>query len=441
MLISMMERGCRVGFFGLGLSSNALLEYLPLKRCRVTLRSDKDINWSLIPCGARIERIFQGQSAYIDMDEDIMIFSPSVRRERPELIEAQARGCIFTSDAELFFEGNDKPLFAITGSDGKSTTATLTSLMLSEVGINNALIGNIGKPMFPSLSKADAFVAELSSFMLTYASPMATRSCITNITPNHLDWHKDFSEYKKTKISLAKSSKEFVISDDLLEINGAFGIVSTRQDFHTLSRSYKADIYMTLEDGYILKNGKRIISTDEILRKEEYNLKNAMMAIAMTDGYASSEEIARVLRNFSGLNHRCETVLSIDGIDFYNSSIDSTPKRTAMTLESLGKQVVLILGGRSKGLDFCELVHAIRKYARLVIITGENAEEIYNSIGKEVETVIIKSFEDAIKEGVKCAKNVGALLLSPASTSYDLFRNYAERGERFKSILKEIYKQ
>ena len=440
MPISTIEKGCKLCFFGLGLSSTALLEHLPLKKCRVTLRSDKDINWSLIPCGARIERIFQGSSAFVDMDEDVMIFSPSVRRDRPEILEAMKRGCVFTSDAELFFENNDKPVFAITGSDGKSTAATLTSLMLSAGGIKNALIGNIGRPMFPSLNSADAFVAELSSFMLTYASPKATRSCITNITPNHLDWHKDLSEYKKTKISLAKSSKEFVISDDLSEIKGAFGIVSAKMDFHTLKKSYKAEIYMTIEDGYILRNGERFIRIDEIQRKEEYNLKNAMMAIAMTDGYASREDIAKVLKNFSGLSHRCEKILSIDRIEFYNSSIDSTPKRTAMTLESLGRQVVLILGGRSKGLDFGELIPALKKYAKVVIITGENAEEIHRAIDEEVKTVIVKGFEDAIKEGVKYAREVGVLLLSPASTSYDLFRNYAERGERFKSILTEIYK-
>ena len=156
--------------------------------------------------------------------------------------------------------------------------------------------------------------------------------------------------------------------------------------------------------------------------------------------YASREDIAKVLKNFSGLSHRCEKILSIDRIEFYNSSIDSTPKRTAMTLESLGRQVVLILGGRSKGLDFGELIPALKKYAKVVIITGENAEEIHRAIDEEVKTVIVKGFEDAIKEGVKYARQVGVLLLSPASTSYDLFRNYAERGERFKSILKEIYK-
>ena len=163
MLISMIEKGCRLGFFGLGLSSTALLEYLPLKNCRVSIRSDTDISWSAIPCGARIERLLIGRSAYQNIDEDIIIFSPSVRRDRAELLEAAARGVIFTSDAEMFFEMESAPIFALTGSDGKSTTATLTNMLLNAGGIRSEVIGNIGRPMLPCLHTADAFVTELSS--------------------------------------------------------------------------------------------------------------------------------------------------------------------------------------------------------------------------------------------------------------------------------------
>ena len=439
MVISMIENGCRVGFFGLGRSSAALLEYLPLKKCRITLRSDTNISWSAIPCGAKIERIYAGKSAYRDIDEDVIIFSPSVRRDKPELLAARERGVIFTSDAELFFDRVNKPLFAVTGSDGKSTTATLVSMLLSAGGVDNSLIGNIGTPMLPELKGPDAFVLELSSFMLTYGRPKAKRGCITNITPNHLDWHKDYEEYKKTKISLAKSCEELVITDQLSELKGAYGIVSDKQDFGSLRRLYDAEIYVTLEDGYILKNGEKMTHISNIKRNENHNLKNAMMAITMTDTYVDKDAIAHTLKNFEGLAHRCERVMSVSGMDFYDSSIDSTPKRTAMTLESLKKQVVLILGGRSKGLDFKELIPSVKKYAELVIITGENAREIYSSIGNEANAIIIESFEEAIKAGASAVKNAQALVLSPASTSYDLFHNYAERGDRFKAILQEIY--
>lgn len=437
MIVSMIERGCRVGFFGLGTSSTALLEFLPIEKCRVTLRSDKEINWSAIPCGAKIERIFMGPSACTDIDEDVLIFSPSVRRDRPELESAKARGVIFTSDAELFFSRTNKPVFAVTGSDGKSTTATLISRLLTAGGTENALIGNIGQPMLPSINDTDTFVAELSSFMLSYLKPKAIRGCITNITPNHLNWHKSYEEYKKTKILLTKHSNEFVISDDLMDLSGAYGIISDEQNFYNLKKKYSAKIYITVEDGYILRNGEKIIETRKIKRNEKHNLKNAMMAIAMTDGYVSDRQIACVLSDFGGLAHRCEKVLSVGGIDFFDSSIDSTPKRTAMTLESFGRRVVVILGGRSKGLDFKELLPSLKKYAEKVIVTGENAKEIFECVGMETDAVIIPDFETAVIMGKKLAKEVGALLLSPASTSYDLFNNYAERGDRFKSILQK----
>ena len=439
MLISMMEKGCRVGFFGLGLSSTALLECLPLKNCRVTIRSDSDISWSAIPCGARIERIYAGNSAYSDINEDIIIFSPSVRRDRPELIKARERGTIFTSDAELFFERVSKPVYAVTGSDGKSTTATLTSLLLTAGGIDNALIGNIGRPMLPSLNKYEAYVTELSSFMLSYARSKATRGCITNITPNHLDWHKSFEEYKKTKISLAKTCEELIITDGLTEIKGAYGIVSDEKSFDLLKDEYKAEIYITLKNGYINRNGQKIIKISDIGRREKHNIKNAMMAIAMTDGKVRTEKIKEVLGNFGGLQHRCELVMRTERAEYYNSSIDSTPKRTAMTLESLGKPCVLILGGRSKGLDFGELIPSIQDFAKRVIITGENSKEIYNAIQNYCDCEIINSFEEAVTVGAKFAEEIGTLLLSPASTSYDLFHSYAERGDRFKAILLKLY--
>lgn len=439
MLLSAIKKGCRVGFFGLGQSSAALLQYLPLEKCRVTLRSDRDINWSAIPCGARIERIFAGESALNDIDEDIIIFSPSVRRDRPELLEARRRGVVFTSDAELFFEKAKQPIFAVTGSDGKSTTATLISLLLRSGGIDNLLIGNIGQPMLPSVNTAEAFVTELSSFMLTYAKPRAKRGCITNITPNHLDWHKDFEEYKKTKISLAECCEEFVISDDCDYIKGAFGIVSVERGFEELKKHYKAKLYITSEDGYILRNGEKVVKSTEIKRNERHNIKNAMMAIAITDGYTSDGQIANVLKNFDGLAHRCEKVLCAEGIDCFDSSIDSTPKRTAMTLESLERQVVIILGGRSKGLDFTQMLPQLKKYASHTVIVGENAKEIYEAIGHETDAVIAPDFESAVTLGARLARDVGTLLLSPASTSYDMFNNYAERGDRFKAILQKIY--
>lgn len=430
----MLKRGCSVGFFGLGASSLSLLSNLPLDRCRITLRSDREISDRDIPEGIRIDRILCGWAAASDIDEDIIFFSPSVRRERPELVRARARGVIFSSDAELFFENNRSPVFAVTGSDGKSTTATLVNLLLREGGYKSELIGNIGRPMIESRG-ADVYVTELSSFMLTYLKPQVTCAAITGITPNHLDWHGSMDEYVETKLSLLCGAKRTVLDDSH---RSADCLISERLSYEELSRGRSSAVYFTAEGGYILRNKKRLIDLSGTKMKGGYMLKNLMMAIAMTDGYVGAEEIAKVARDFQGLPHRCELVFRHNGIDFFDSSVDSTPARTAATLNSLDRRVVIILGGRGKELDYRDLIPALKKYAEHVVITGENAEEICLALGGELPLIRKESFEEAVICGKELAEGVGALLLSPASTSFDRFKNYAERGDRFRQILAEI---
>ncbi len=436
MILSKLKCGCKVGFFGLGSSNAALLRCLPLDKCELTLRSDTMIDRGSIPNNIKVKRILEGKSACQHINEDIIFFSPSVRRDRPELKEAKARGVFFSSDAELFFENNNTQVFAVTGSDGKSTTATLTHLLLSAGGYTAPLIGNIGEPFVKNLERnTDFFVCELSSFMLTYFTPGTRAACITNITPNHLDWHSDFEEYRQTKLSVARKTDRLIISDDCLDVSGAYGIISGERSYYELRKLYNAEIYMTVEVGKIRKNGIPIIDISRVFRKEKHNLNNLMMAIGMTDGMVGNDEINAVAKDFQGLGHRCECFLNKNGVDYIDSSIDSSPARTTQTLRSLGRPVVIILGGRGKGLDYGELLPEVKKYVKKAIITGENAEEIFKAIGEAVNTEIIEDFEEAVLRGKKCAAEVGTLLLSPASTSYDRFKNYAERGDKFKQIL------
>ena len=440
MILSMIKKGCRVGFFGLGRSNSALLGCLPLDNCSITLRSDRVIDRGSVPSEIRIERIFEGTEACRQIDEDIIVFSPSVRRDRAEFCEAIAKGVIFTSDAELFFEGNDTPIFAVTGSDGKSTTATLTHLLLTQAGYNAPLIGNIGEPFMKYQGrKSDFYVCELSSFMLQYMTPKTMAACITNITPNHLDWHKSLEEYKKTKLSVSNKTDRLIIADDLVDIKGAYGIISADKGLGELKEMYKAKLYMTVEKGEIRKNGRSLVEIAKIPRNERHNLKNLMMAIALTDGLVKDDDIVSVAENFQGLGHRCEHVLRESGVDYIDSSIDSTPARTCETLRSLDRQVIIILGGRGKGLDYSELIPEVRKYVKKAIITGENAKEIYKAIGRVTDSEIIEYFEEAVLQAKSYAEEVGTLLLSPASTSFDRFKNYAERGDRFKEILLKSY--
>lgn len=439
MVLDLLKGGCRVGFVGLGVSNISLLTHLPLEDCEITIRSEGEVDDKLLPSGLHIKGIFYGRDALKNINEDILFLSPSVRRERDELVGAKKRGVLLSSDMELFFEENKTPTLAITGSDGKSTTATLTHLLLKSGGYKSALVGNIGKPFTENLGHGyDFFVSELSSFMLRYCSPRIAVGAITNITPNHLDWHESRNEYIENKLAITRNAEKVVINDENIDIPGAYGITSVEKSLNELMRLYKAELYLTSENGYILKNGRKILSTSEVKRSEKHNIKNLMTAIAITDGLIDRNAIKRVAESFSGLEHRCELFLNKNGVDFIDSSIDSTPARTVQTLTSLNRDVVIILGGRGKGLNYGDMVHSIKRYVKKAIICGENATEIYLAIGNVISTEITDSFDDAVILGSEYAKSVGALLLSPASTSYDKFKNYSERGNKFKEIIYKL---
>ena len=438
MLNALLGRGCRVGFFGIGRSNVSLMQHLPLKNCRITLRSDGKIDRSGLPSSLNIDRIYELDRTTDDICEDVIFFSPSVRRDRAQLCLAKERGVIFSSDAELFFSENRRPVFAVTGSDGKSTTATLINMLLNESGIRSRLIGNIGEPMMAQLSdNADCYVTELSSFMLTYCTPNVDRACLTNLTPNHLDWHKSIEEYNKTKISLIKSAMWQAVCEENADLVSCGAIVSDKSDYNDLKSRYKADLYLTREGGSICKNGRPIIALEKIKRRAAHDIKNLMMAIAMTDGYADERAIETVAAGFSGLEHRCQKILTVGGVDYIDSSVDSTPARSCESLRSLGRECVLILGGRGKGLDYATLIPEVKKYAKAVLIVGENASEIYAAIWGYADCRVCDDMDEAVRQGICLAESVGTLLLSPASTSLDRYKNYAERGNDFK---KKLYK-
>ncbi len=428
----------KVGFFGLGKSNIAIMKMLP-SETEIVLRSDREID---LPCGdVSITRFFTGGSALKGLDEDVLILSPSVRRDRPELIAASERGVILTSDAELFFENVAAPVFAVSGSDGKSTTATLVSLLLRQRFPSVCLCGNIGVPMVATLGEShDAFVCELSSFQLTYIEPTVTRAALTNITPNHLNWHKDYGEYRSVKMKLLNRAEATVLSADCEEgyraakAHPCFGITSTSRNYRSLKSEILAEIYYTVEDGCICKNGLPVFPKSVIKRREPHNIKNLLTALALTDGYVTAGYARAVAENFTGLPHRCETVLVKDGIEYVNSSIDTTPARTAQTIMSLDRPLTLLLGGRSKGVGFDPLIAPIKKYAVCVILFGECAEEIEATLSSYTNTIRFSHFSEAVDYALKSIKS-GTLLLSPAATSYDEFSSFEERGDLFKKCV------
>ncbi len=435
----------KIGFVGIGDSNIALL--CELGNMRVSLRSEVAITADLPR--ARSEYDVREGSGYLGgIYEDILFLSPSVRRDKPELLAAERGGVWLCSDAELFFKNNSSEIYAVTGSDGKSTTSTLAAMLLKESHADAEAIGNIGVPF--AVARARCAVAELSSFQLSYLAPRVNGALITGITPNHLNWHTSIDEYIAAKLNVFTDAERTVISPDTKYAAGVAAsgrhsaVYSVLYSQSELRATYPAEEYFYLDDGCIAKDGERILDTALCNRRERYNLHNLMGAVALTWGKFSSEQLMKVAESFSGLEHRCERFLSVGGVDFINSSIDTSPARTCATLDALCRPVRIIIGGRGKGLSVEECIPTLTKYAARISLYGEAGEEYLPAlqragIAQSVECELFARFDDAVEHACEGVRQGDTVLLSPMATGYGEFSSFAERGIHFKEYLRKKY--
>ncbi len=436
-----LARPIRVCLYGFGKTNAAIFEIIKNNGLinEITVRQSGKIP-STLPHGLRI---ITDKDALYTIDEDIVFASPSLRRQRLRL----SAGTVITSDTELFFDLPHDNLFLVSGSDGKSTVTTLSAMLLSPTFPDLFVGGNLGVPLASAPLGSSAFVLELSSFNLAYSAPSGTRAALTNITPNHLDWHESLAEYEECKIKLIDLSKEPILCLDtprlerLARKRELFALTSSRLNHGQIVKKYSTLHTVTAEDGKICLDGEALLTTREVARSEGHNLENLMLAIALTLGHTTREHIREVAKAFKGLSHRCES-FTIDGVEYVNSSIDTTPDRTKTTLCSLERRVNVILGGRGKGLCYGVLKSPLVKYANKISLYGEAALEMSDWLKSDPELSRIpsESFRtlceaiDHAQSGVRVGDTV---LLSPAATSYGEFFSYTERGDFFKKYVSE----
>ncbi len=431
-------RRIRVGLIGLGSTNRAALRLLGGMDAvgEITLRSRDKVKDP--PSGARL---IAGEP-FRDIYEDILIPSPSVRREDLSL----PVGTEMITDYRLLFEERPKDLFLVSGSDGKSTTTAIASLLLSPRFPQLFTGGNIGVPLFDASLDSDAFLLEMSSFTLRYDKPSGFgRAVLTNVTPNHLDWHASLGEYEECKLGMIRGADEPILnlSDGVsmraAEDIRAFALVSDALSHKDIIKRYSAEHTVTVRDGAVRLDGEAIVPISEVRRNERHNLQNLASAVALSIGYAEKELVAEAARGFEGLGERCERFFK-DGIGYVSSSIDTTPERTRTTLEGLGIPVNIILGGRGKRLPLEPLREPLIKYARRIAIYGEASREMLEFIDSDTELRRIphRSFftlKDAVDYAREDTRPGDTVLLSPAATSYGEFSNYLERGSFFKDCV------
>ena len=436
----------KIGLYGLGRSNLALAKYIRSRgiRADIILRTDKAI--SLEDFGLlHPDAVMVGDMAKKHYSENVLFLSPSVNPERLSV----PTGVRITTDTELFFEEKARRAIGITGSDGKSTTTHLVTEILNASGIAAESLGNCGNPFADAMDTQRLAVCELSSFQLTHFAPPLYRAVITNISENHLDWHGTMDEYVRAKLKILSRAEGFVFDADSVPLLNAtrglraFCAVSRLYSYSELKALVDAENYLTEKDLTVFLDGKELISIDGAKRKEPYNIKNYMLAIAATLGIADIQAVLKTIVDFKGLKHRCELLFSDGKISYIDSSVDSSPERSATTLSSLSGRVVAIVGGRGKGLSIEPLYRVIKGKCIGAVAMGEVGSELLRKARADGNIRITKAsdMDEAIEKAKNMLSGEGTVILSPAATSFDKYKNFEERAEDFLRALRLSIKE
>lgn len=449
-------RDKRIAVIGAGVSNTPLIRLLLSCGCDVTVcdtRSLADMGMDgleLINMGAKL-RLGAG---YLDkLDHDVIFRTPGLMPFDEHLEAAAAHGSVITSEMEVFFALCPCRTIAITGSDGKTTTSTIIAELLKHAGYTVHLGGNIGKPLLcdiPEIKPDDIAVLELSSFQLHSMKCKPNVAVITNISPNHLDKHKDYQDYIDAKRCIYSAQD----AGDRLVLNFDDEHTHYYEQSAKSTVSYFSD-KSAVENGVMLSGteicrvhmGQRepIMSVDEIKLPGEHNVLNYLAAFAATDGLVSNEDCREVAVHFAGVEHRLEQVRVLRGVTYINDSIGTSPTRTAAGLHAMKVKPIVIAGGYDKHIPFDSLGDDLCLLAKEVILTGDTAEKIraaivgskyYADSGLKFE--MIDDFDEAVHTASAHAVEGDIVLLSPACAAFDKFKNFAERGKHFKKIVMEL---
>ena len=444
--------GKNITVIGIGISNLPLIKYLVSLGANVTAcdrRSAEDLGENYTELEKLGVKFNLGDGYLNNLSGDMIFKTPGMRYDVPELLKAKENGSIVTSEMEVFFEVCPSHIIAVTGSDGKTTTTTLIHKMMTDAGYKTWLGGNIGNPLLTDTEKMkenDWVILELSSFQLHTMRKSPEIAVITNISPNHLDMHKDYKEYidAKKNIMLYQNEGDTLIVNADNQVTADIG-KSANGAVKYFSRNGMADVYL---DGNIIKRGiVEILNIKDIKIPGMHNVENYMAALAAVSGWVSKEVIVNVAKTFGGVEHRIELVRTLDGVKYYNSSIDSSPNRTINTLRVFPNKVIMIAGGKDKGIPYDEIGPALAEHVKVLILIGATSDKIQEALdaeinktgnGKDIEVIRATSYEDAVNTARSKAHDGDVVLLSPASTSFDMFRNFEERGNLFKKIVNEL---
>lgn len=441
----------KVAIIGLGVSNLPLIDYLYNLNAKITVfdkTNISDIEDSIMEkLIIRKVELSLGPGYLNNLKNfDIIFRSPSCRPDIPEIQEEISRGAILTSEIELVLQLAPCITIGVTGSDGKTTTTSLIYEILKENGYNCYLGGNIGIPLFTKIGEMgpnDYVVLELSSFQLMDIKKSPNIAVITNITPNHLDIHKSYEEYINSKKNIFKFQNE----NDILVLNYDDEITkkfTSEAKGKVIFFSKKNDINngFMLEQNYIVNADTRekILNTNDVLLRGKHNYENICTALSATSELVNINTAVMAIKKFKGVEHRLEYIREINGVKWYNDSIGTSPTRTIAGLNSFDENIILIAGGYDKHLDYEPLALPIINNVGSLILFGQTSEKIYNAVmekngHEKVKIYRVNNMQEAINTANKIGEKGDVVLFSPASASFDLYKNFVERGNKFKELV------
>lgn len=446
-------KGKQVAVVGIGISNTPLIRKLLEGGIRVTA-ADKRLRAQF---GSELEELEQlGLKTYLGpdyldhiKDADVIFRTPGLRPDVPQLVEAVQQGAVLTSEMEVFVSLCPCRCVAVTGSDGKTTTTTIIAGLLEAAGNRVFVGGNIGHPLLAQVDEIrpdDIVVLELSSFQLLTMRQSPDIAVVTNISPNHLDVHKGMEEYiaaKKNIFAWQDNGGLTVLNADN-EITAGFA-KEVRGDLILFSRQKALDRGVWLQNGTVVHDGHPVLRADEIRLPGVHNLENYMAAIAAVDALVPDEVIQEYARTFNGVEHRIELCRELNGVKYYNDSIASSPTRTIAGLRSFQQKVILIAGGYDKHIPYDVLGPEVVEHVKHLFLTGATAPKIKEAVLNAPQytpgTPAItdcENLQDAVVKAQAAAQPGDVVILSPASASFDCFRNFMERGNAFKQFVNEL---
>ena len=451
-------RGKRVSICGIGANNTPVIHQFLEAGAHVTAcdrRSREQLGAAVEPLEQAGARLLLGDG-YLDQltDADLILRTPGMKPYLPAFEKAREAGIPVTSEMELFFELCPAPIYAVTGSDGKTTTTTIIAGLLSAAGRTVYLGGNIGRALLPcvrDIRPEDAAVVELSSFQLTRMKQRPRVAVVTNVAPNHLDWHTDMQEYIDAKRNILLYQKP-----------GGKAVLGYENE---VTRAMAADVKgscrwftrkSVVENGGFLRadgmlcmaeNGRvtPIVRREDVALRGEHNLENLLAAFTAVWGMAEVSTMAAVAKSFAGVEHRIEPVRTLNGVQWFNDSIATSPTRVIAGLRAFDQKLIIIAGGSDKGISFAPLAPELIAHVKTLILTGATAQKIEDAVKAdpgfaESGLVILRAADmpQAVEMARAAAQPGDIVSLSPACASFDSYPNFEARGRHYKELVNAL---